>query len=118
MSLFLSTESIMPMISSGGRDVMKNLATLLLRHQDVQVGATYQHYKGNLYEVMAIAHHSENPALQLVVYKALYNSPGFGENSVWVRPYDMFAEQVMIDGVQVNRFTKIDHTRLNKNRPD
>ena len=44
----------------------------------IQTGK-YQHYKGKLYEVVGVAHHSETLE-PLVVYKALYHSPDFGEN--------------------------------------
>ena len=60
----------------------------------------YRHYKGNDYEVLAVARHSET--LQpMVVYRALY-----GEGGVWVRPAEMWNEKVQ-DGT-VLRFTKID----------
>lgn len=108
-SLFLSGVSIFSMMPT-----LKNLqqATCLTQRflssgQDIQVGAMYKHYKGKFYRVMAIARHSEDPAAKFVVYKALYDSPGFGKNSFWVRPYDMFAEKVTIDGVQIDRFAKV-----------
>jgi len=43
----------------------------------------YKHYKGNLYEVLTTAQHSETEEW-MVVYKALY-----GEEGIWVRPYEM-----------------------------
>lgn len=58
----------------------------------------YRHFKGNLYEVLAIARHSETRE-EMVVYRALY-----GEFGVWVRPLAMFAEQVIHDGQRVERF--------------
>jgi len=60
---------------------------------------TYRHYKGNLYEVIDVARHSETEE-QLVVYRALY-----GERGLWVRPLAMFEETVVVDGVEVPRFT-------------
>jgi hypothetical protein len=62
----------------------------------------YKHYKGNLYEVIGIAHHSETLE-KLVVYKALYETQ-FGKDSLWVRPEKMFNEMVVINGMQVKRF--------------
>ena len=61
---------------------------------------TYRHYKGNLYEVVDVATHSETEE-QLVVYRALY-----GDRGLWVRPLAMFTETVEVDGVAVPRFAK------------
>ena len=64
----------------------------------------YIHSKsGKQYEVIGIAHHSEDLS-ELVVYKALYNSEKFGENALWVRPRQMFEEVVNIDGEMKPRF--------------
>ena len=62
----------------------------------------YRHFKGNEYEVLYIARHSETMA-PLVVYRALY-----GEGGVWVRPAEMWNETVERDGKTYRRFTKID----------
>ena len=61
----------------------------------------YRHYKGNLYQVLHIARHSETEE-SLVVYRCLY-----GEYGVWVRPLSMFTEIVNIDGKEVPRFELI-----------
>lgn len=66
----------------------------------------YKHYKGNLYEVIGIAHHSETIE-ELVVYKALYDTPDFGYGAIWVRPLSMFNEVVVVDGREVKRFEKV-----------
>ena len=58
----------------------------------------YRHYKGNLYQVLHTAKHSETEEV-LVVYRCLY-----GEYDVGVRPLDMFVETVEVDGKQVYRF--------------
>ena len=58
----------------------------------------YRHYKGNEYEVIAVARHSETLE-ELVVYRALY-----GERGLWVRPRAMFTESVELDGRSVPRF--------------
>ncbi len=61
---------------------------------------TYRHYKGNDYQVIGLARHSES--LQtLVVYRALY-----GEGGLWVRPLAMFLEAVEVDGKSVPRFAR------------
>ena len=66
----------------------------------------YQHFKGNLYEVIGVAHHSETLE-ELVVYKALYDSEEFGPNSLWVRPKKMFMENVTVKGKEMPRFRYI-----------
>jgi hypothetical protein len=65
----------------------------------------YRHYREseNLYEVIGLALHSETHE-EMVVYKALYDSEKFGNNRVWVRPKEMFLEDVEYDGVTVPRF--------------
>ena len=63
----------------------------------------YRHYKGGLYEVIGTARHSETLE-EMVVYRALYHSPEFGENALWVRPLKMFTETVLIDGKELPRF--------------
>lgn len=77
-------------------------------YRDIIVGKTYQHYKGNHYQVIAIARDSENPKQKHVIYKALYDVPEFGKDTVWSRNYTMFAEKVIIDGVEQYRFKEID----------
>ena len=62
----------------------------------------YKHYKGNMYEVFMTARHSETEEW-MVVYKALY-----GEEGMWVRPYDMFLGKVNIDGKEVGRFVYVE----------
>lgn len=63
----------------------------------------YQHYKGKQYEVIGIAHHSETLE-EMVVYRALYDTPDFGYGALWVRPRAMFEEQVEVNGTKVPRF--------------
>lgn len=63
----------------------------------------YKHYKGNLYEVIGIARHSESLE-ELVVYKAMYQKEG---ENLWVRPKAMFMESLSIEGQLVKRFTKL-----------
>lgn len=67
--------------------------------QEPQPGL-YHHYKGNPYEVLGIARHSETLE-PLVVYRALY-----GEGGLWVRPATMFLETVEHDGIRQPRFAK------------
>ncbi len=59
----------------------------------------YRHFKGNEYEVICIARHSETGE-PMVVYKALYDDGG-----VWVRHASMWNETVERDGKTYKRFT-------------
>ena len=61
----------------------------------------YRHFKGNEYEVITVARHSETEE-PMVVYRALY-----GDYGVWVRPAKMWNEQIVRDGKMYTRFTKI-----------
>jgi hypothetical protein len=63
----------------------------------------YKHYKGNIYEVIGVAKHSETLE-PMVVYKATYQPE---EQNLWVRPLAMFTENVMVEGIEVKRFEKI-----------
>lgn len=68
----------------------------------IKPGKKYRHFKGNEYLVLHIAKHSETLE-EFVVYQALY-----GERGIWVRPLNMFAEQVEVNGNLVNRFEEIE----------
>ena len=61
----------------------------------------YRHFKGNEYEVIGLARHSETQE-EMVVYRALY-----GDLGLWVRPARMWNETVERDGKTVRRFTCI-----------
>ena len=61
----------------------------------------YRHFKGNEYELLFTARHSETME-ELVVYRALY-----GEHGIWVRPASMWNETVERDGKTCKRFTYI-----------
>jgi hypothetical protein len=62
----------------------------------------YRHYKGNDYQVLDFVIHSETME-KLVLYRPLY-----GKGELWVRPFEMFFETVVVDGIQVDRFVFID----------
>lgn len=61
----------------------------------------YKHFKGNMYEVVDVAKHSETLE-EMVVYRALY-----GDGGLWVRPLAMWNEEVLYNGEKVKRFTKV-----------
>lgn len=58
----------------------------------------YEHFKGNLYKVIAVATHSETME-EMVVYQELY-----GNQKIWVRPAVMWNEMVLVKGEHVPRF--------------
>ena len=60
----------------------------------------YRHYKGNEYEVIGEATHTETEE-RLVVYKALY-----APYAVWARPFSMFFDSVVVEEQTIPRFTK------------
>jgi hypothetical protein len=62
----------------------------------------YRHFKGNEYEVIGIASHSETLE-PMVVYRALY-----GEQGLWVRPLSMWNEIVDRDGYHGPRFYPVE----------
>ena len=61
----------------------------------------YRHFKGNEYEVVGVAKHSETLE-DMVVYKALY-----GDGGLWVRNAEMVFEDVTCDGKTFKRFEYI-----------
>lgn len=61
----------------------------------------YRHFKGNNYEVVGIAKNSETLE-PMVVYKALY-----GDGGLWVRPVEMWNEEITRDGKTFKRFEYI-----------
>lgn len=67
---------------------------------DVRPGR-YRHYKGNDYEVIDVARHSETDEW-LVVYRPLY-----GKGGLWVRPLAIFGDTIERNGENVRRFKYI-----------
>lgn len=75
----------------------------------------YRHYKGNMYEVIGTARHSETLE-PMTLYKKwghkkwgqipISNDAQQGE-SLWVRPAAMFEEVVLVDGISQPRFAKV-----------
>lgn len=64
----------------------------------------YRHFKGNYYEVIGVARHSETME-EMVVYRALY-----GEHSLWVRPAAMWTETIDRDGYHGPRFQYVEQS--------
>ena len=62
----------------------------------------YKHFKGNEYEVVGPAKHSETGE-EVVVYRELY-----GDEKLWVRPKASFLEILDINDELIPRFRKID----------
>jgi hypothetical protein len=68
--------------------------------EEIKLGR-YQHFKGNEYEVVGVAKHSETLE-PMVVYRALY-----GDGGLWVRPASMWNEVIERDGKIFPRFTYV-----------
>ena len=66
----------------------------------------YRHYRGQDYEVIGNAIHTESREW-MVVYKALYPTPELPDGTMFVRPAEQFTSTVEVDGTYVKRFQKI-----------
>lgn len=64
--------------------------------QSIEIGATYRHYKGNLYKIIAFAKHSET-CEDMIVYQSIKNG------DTWVRPLSMWND--IVDEKGTLRFT-------------
>ena len=77
------------------QDTLPGLSTLA---KSIVVGSLYEHYKGHRYKILGVARHSETLE-EMIVYQALY-----GEGGIWVRPLEMFMENITLDGKLQPRF--------------
>lgn len=71
---------------------------------EVVKGQRYKHYKGKTYLVLAIAHHTETDE-KMVVYEGEYDDPELGNRPIFVRPLQMFKEDVSVEEKMIPRFT-------------
>ncbi|MFA6397592.1 MAG: DUF1653 domain-containing protein [Candidatus Paceibacterota bacterium] len=75
--------------------------------KELEIGEVYKHYKGTKAKVLCEVFHSETME-KMVVY--IHLEDGF----IWARPKDMFLGNVIIDGIEQERFQKIDQEILIK----
>ena len=68
--------------------------------QEITVGKTYKHHKGNIYKIIALAKHSET-CEDMIVYQNIE------KGDIWVRPKSMWNEEVIFQGKKVLRFELI-----------
>lgn len=73
------------------------------KFMEIKPGQLYKHYKGDTYEIITLAKHSESKEW-LVVYKRLTDFVHNGEWKIYARPKEMFLETVEVDGKTVPRF--------------
>ncbi len=73
--------------------------------KSLEIGAVYRHYKGTRVKVLFEAIHSENKE-HLVIYMHLE------DGVIWARPKQMFLENIVLDGKEIERFKKIDQEIL------
>jgi hypothetical protein len=62
----------------------------------------YRHFKGQEYEVLGTAIHSETLE-KMVIYKPLY-----GEEKIWVRPLSMWDQVIVKNGQKLKRFRPVE----------
>lgn len=74
----------------------KVIEFLVNNRQEISVGKTYRHYKGNVYKIIALAKHSETTE-DMIVYQAVEHG------DIWVRPKSMWNEYV--NDTKTLRFT-------------
>ena len=64
----------------------------------------FRHYKnGQLYRLLHIARIEATPDKKAVVYEAMY-----GDHDIWIRPFENFFENVIVNGEEVPRFKEVD----------
>ena len=71
------------------------------------IGKRYRHYKGEVYTVLAIARSESDPTTELVIYRAEYDSPDFGDKCVWARERMNWEGNVVVDNMEQDRFAEL-----------
>ncbi|KKR62694.1 MAG: hypothetical protein UV43_C0046G0003 [Parcubacteria group bacterium GW2011_GWF2_42_7] len=71
-----------------------------MKKLEIKLGK-YKHFKGHLCKVIGVARHSEDPEKEFVVYEHAYED---GKMQLWIRPKEMFLENVEVNGQKVPRF--------------
>lgn len=69
-------------------------------------GGKYQHYKGKYYQVIGLGR-IEATLEEVVIYKPLYKITVYPEDTLWVRPIEVFLEEVTVEGKKMPRFKLI-----------
>jgi len=67
----------------------------------------YRHYKGKIYQVLGTGRHSETMEL-MVIYQGQYVSDEFGDKPIFVRPYDLFIQEIDLEGLKIPHFKYLD----------
>ena len=77
--------------------------------EEPKPGEKYVHFRGDdkVYEIVTIVRSSENPEEKDVIYRQLYDAPGFPKGTGWRRSLARFCETVDFKGTKVPRFRRI-----------
>lgn len=75
--------------------------------KNLEIGGIYKHYKGTKVKVLGECLHSETQE-PMIIYIHLE------DGSTWVRPREMFMENVIVNGAEMERFEKINQESLIK----
>lgn len=74
---------------------------LITAREQVEIGGIYKHYKGNDYQVVDVAILTEEVGVG-IIYRAQY-----GRGILFVRPLDVWLEEIEFEGGHVKRFAKV-----------
>ena len=73
----------------------------------------YKHYSNRYYQLIGFAHNSDTQE-KMVIYRPMYETPPdlveeYGDNITFVRPYNVFFSNVVVDGVEMPRFQHVEN---------